>query len=113
MPSLEGSNLRPLWRFRHASNQQIVTSGTPPPQKDVKNEGRSGKVYENKGSQDKMPDAISDMGARLRPVLQKIVDLEDSFCQIWRLQDTSWGNFRGTMPALSREEKGECWKSEL
>jgi hypothetical protein len=79
MPSREGSNLRPLWRFRYALYKQKVTTRTPPPQKDVKNEGRSGKVYENKGSHDKMPDKKSDICARLNPVLQKNTDLEGQF----------------------------------
>jgi hypothetical protein len=76
MPSREGSNLRLLWRFRYALYKQKVITGTPPPPKDVKNEGRSGKVYENKGSPDKMPDEKSGICAQLNPVLQKITDLE-------------------------------------
>jgi hypothetical protein len=40
--------------------------------KDVKNEGRPGKVYENKGQKDKMSETISDIYARLKPFLQKI-----------------------------------------
>ena len=40
--------------------------------KDVKNEGRPGKVYENKGPMDKMAETISDICARLKPFLQKI-----------------------------------------
>ena len=54
MPSREGSNLRPLWRFRQSLDIQKVTNGTPPPPRDVKNEDRSGYVYENKGDNDKM-----------------------------------------------------------
>ncbi len=48
MPSREGCNLRPLWRFRHALNQQKITCGAPPSLRDVKNEDRSDYVYENK-----------------------------------------------------------------
>src|ERR1017187_804953 len=40
--------------------------------KDVKNEGRPGYVYENKGPMDKMSETISDICARLKPFLQKI-----------------------------------------
>ena len=40
--------------------------------KDVKNDDRSGKVYENKGAMDKMSEIISDICARLEPFLQKI-----------------------------------------
>ena len=79
MPSREGSNVRRLWRFRHALYKQKVTNETPPSQKDVKYEGRSGKVYENKGSRDKVPDEKSGICARLNPVLQKITDLEGQF----------------------------------
>ena len=49
VPNMQDSNLRPAWRIRHTLNEQKVTNGTPPPQKDVKNEGRCGNVYENKG----------------------------------------------------------------
>src|ERR1035441_3025521 len=40
--------------------------------KDVKNEGRPGKVYENKGPMDKMSETISAICARLEPFLQKM-----------------------------------------
>src|SRR5208283_2550531 len=79
MPSRQVSNLRPLWRFRHPLNQQKVTNGEPPPQKDVKNEGRSGNVYENKGSNDKLSDTVSGICARLKPILQKNSRLEGHF----------------------------------
>jgi hypothetical protein len=54
------SALRPSWRFRY-------TLSKPPPhgearvRKDVKNEGRSGDVYENKGRHDKMSLEKSDI----------------------------------------------------
>ena len=79
MPSREGSNLRPLWRFCHTLNKQKVTYGTPPLLKDIKNEGRTGKVYENKGMGDKMPEQMSDICAELKPILQKIAGLESLF----------------------------------
>src|ERR1039458_5475168 len=40
--------------------------------KDVKNEGRPGKVYENKGASDTMSEIISAICTRLKPFLQKI-----------------------------------------
>src|ERR1017187_5762635 len=40
--------------------------------KDVKNDDRPGKVYENKGPSDTMSETISDICARSRPFLQKI-----------------------------------------
>jgi hypothetical protein len=39
--------------------------------KDVKNEGRSGNVYESKGPWDTLPDTKGDICARLHAVLQK------------------------------------------
>jgi hypothetical protein len=37
--------------------------GDRPPLKDVKNEDRSGNVYENKGQDDNLPDAKDDISA--------------------------------------------------
>jgi hypothetical protein len=79
MPSREGSNLRPLWRFCHASNKQKVTQGGRPPQKDVKNEGRSGDIYENKGQGDNLTDSNSGICAQSKPILPKITDCEGPF----------------------------------
>jgi len=53
--NVKESNLRPSWRFRHNLNQQEFTCAEPPPQKDVKNEGRSGNVYKTKGRTTKCP----------------------------------------------------------
>ena len=39
--------------------------------KDVKNEGRSGNVYENKGPDDNLPDAKDDICARLHAILHR------------------------------------------
>ena len=39
--------------------------------KDVKNEGRSGNVYENKGPRDKMSDTKDDISAWLQDILHK------------------------------------------
>jgi tetratricopeptide (TPR) repeat protein len=53
----------------HPKRTHTGNHSTP---KDVKNEGRPGKVYENKGSRGKMSETISDICARLKPFLQKI-----------------------------------------
>ena len=53
----------------HPKTTRCGNHSTP---KDVKNEGRSGKVYENKGVMDKMPETMSDICAWLKPLLQKI-----------------------------------------
>jgi len=74
VPNVEDSNPRPLGRLRPTSNQQKVTNGAPPPLKDVKNEGRSGNVYENKGSCDQLSESISGICARLKLILQKMTD---------------------------------------
>src|ERR1039458_9928845 len=53
----------------HPKTTHCGNHSTP---KDVKNEGRPGKVYENKGPMDKMSETISDSYARLERFLQKI-----------------------------------------
>jgi hypothetical protein len=40
-------------------------------QKDVKNDDRSGKVYENKGPNDKMPDTKGDISTQLHAILHR------------------------------------------
>jgi len=57
----------------HSDKQPTQTIQGP---KSIKNEGRSGKVYENKGSMDKMTEATSDICARSKPFLQKNSDFE-------------------------------------
>jgi hypothetical protein len=56
---MEGSNLRPARQFGHTPKHNKGTNGKLAPLKDVKNEGRSDYVYENKRPHDKMPDEIS------------------------------------------------------
>ena len=48
-------------------------------QKDVKSEGRSGNVYENKGPRDNLPDAKDDICAGLHVILHK------NACILWEL----------------------------
>jgi hypothetical protein len=77
MPTMKRSCLRPFWRTNHTRNGHKVTVGKPLPQKDVKNEGRSGNVYENKGLSDKMPRNVSGISARLKAILYKIAAVRD------------------------------------
>jgi hypothetical protein len=79
VPSREGSNFRPLWRFCHAFNRQEVTHGTTPPLRDVKSEGRSDYLYENKERHDKMAGEISDIYVDLTRILRKTADLDGEF----------------------------------
>ncbi len=65
---MEDAHLRRLWRLTNTL-MKVRQGGLTP--KDVKNEDRSGNVYENKGSDDKMPDEKSDTSAGLMPILQK------------------------------------------
>jgi hypothetical protein len=69
-----------VWRgcrrgFRNNSTSRRRAKRPPGgavPPKDVKNEGRSGNVYENKGPYDNFPDTKDDISARLNAILQKI-----------------------------------------
>jgi len=54
-------------------------SGNHSTPKDVKNEGRSGNVYENKWSRDKMPEKMSDICARSAAFSQIISDFDRQF----------------------------------
>jgi hypothetical protein len=56
----------------HRGGGQKDRQGTPSTHKDVKNEGRSGNVYENKESRDNLPDTKDDICARLHAILHKI-----------------------------------------
>jgi hypothetical protein len=57
MQIVEDSSLRQLWRL---TNVLIKVRSGALTQRDVKNEGRSGYVYENKGECDKMDDNGAD-----------------------------------------------------
>ena len=46
-------------------------AGAPTNLRDVKNEGTSGDVYENKGTNDNLPDTKDDISARLPAILHK------------------------------------------
>jgi hypothetical protein len=49
----------------------ISRAGDCGTQKDVKNDDRSGNVYENKGANDKMPDTKDDISAQLHAILHR------------------------------------------
>jgi hypothetical protein len=79
MPSREGSNLRPLRRFRQSLDKQKVTNGTPPPPRDVKNEDRPGYMHENKQKHDKLSCSKTGIYINVTRILQKIADSEGQF----------------------------------
>jgi len=55
-------------RNRRGDGQKVLRKDRAP-LKDVKNEGRSGNVYENKGQDDKLPDTKDDICAWLHAIL--------------------------------------------
>ena len=79
MPSQQGSNLRPLWRLRHALNKQKVTYGDWLKKKMLVYDVRSRNVYENKQNHDKLSHKKSDIYVELTRILQKIVGLKGQF----------------------------------
>jgi hypothetical protein len=66
-PLLVGDWRQPIRRNRGGK----VARGERATPKDVKNEGRSGDVYENKGPDDNLPDTDDDISARLHAILRK------------------------------------------
>jgi len=73
---MEASNLRPAWRFRDISNKQKIHTGEGPEKKMLVFYVGSRYVYENKEKYDKMSGKKSDINAQLKPILQKIAQLE-------------------------------------
>jgi hypothetical protein len=63
--------------IRHRGGESVeveggkVARGGASNPKDVKNEGRSGNVYENKGRGDNLADAKDDISARLHAILHR------------------------------------------
>ncbi len=76
MPKMEGSNLGPSWRFGHHLNKQKVTNRAWPRKEMLIYYEQSRYVYENKENYDKMPDEMSDIYGKMKPILQKIASLE-------------------------------------
>jgi hypothetical protein len=79
MPRIEGSNLRPAWRFGRILNKLKTQTGFGPQIKMLICDERSRNVYENKENYDKMPDEMSDIYGKVKPILQKIADLKGQF----------------------------------
>ncbi len=77
--NVKRSTFRPAWQIRHNLNQQKVSPGPPPPLRDVKNEDRPGRLYENKGSIDKISELITDILAKIRSFLQIFSNFEAQF----------------------------------
>ena len=76
----------------HASRQRARSrTGREYPQKDVKNEDRSGNVYENKGSADTMTDNYSGFCAWFAPSLQKWTKIQRAFWLNPHKSDDNWG----------------------
>ena len=101
MPSREGSNLRPLWRFRHALNQQKVTCGRKVRPRDVKNEGRTDYVYENKQEHDKMSCEKSDIYVEVKRILQKTAGSTSQFA----VNGVLWACFVWESTSVCRRER--------
>jgi len=58
MQTMVDSSLRPLWRLTHVP---FKMRGDLSQQKDVKNEGRSGDMHENKGTEKMKKDRSGDV----------------------------------------------------
>jgi len=87
-----GRGLATIHVPRQRTNKRC--GGTSNPPKDVKNEGRSGNVYENKGLNDRMTENSSGICAWLESFLQNWTTIHRSFWQkMQRLRD-NWGEAR-------------------
>ena len=65
--------------------------GAPAAHKDVKNEGRSGNVYENEGSSDTMTENYSGFCAWSAYFLQKLTGIQRAFWPNMHKSDDNWG----------------------
>ena len=70
-----GSRISSATRF----NLTRSRSGKPFTQKDVKNAGRSGEVYENKGQHDKVPEKNSDFVSEITKVARNFATFARNF----------------------------------
>ena len=59
------------WQVRMSNDRTRSRAGDGAPLKDVKYEGRSGNVYENKGRDDSLPDTEGDISAQLHAILHR------------------------------------------
>jgi hypothetical protein len=78
--------------------EEVARGGQDP--KDVKYEDRSGNVYENKGSNDTLPDNYSSFNAWSAPFLQKWTKIRRAFWLNPHKSDDHWGE-AGTKIGLS------------
>jgi hypothetical protein len=76
------------WRV---TNTLTKVGNTGLAHKDVKNEGRSGNVYENKGSADTMTDNYSGFCAWSVPFLQKLTEIRRTLLPKMHKRDDNWG----------------------
>src|SRR5579872_1530194 len=87
MTRWNASPLRPWCRFGHPANEQKDRFEEAFPSKDVKYEGRSGDMYENKDMHDKMPDEKTDITAELKLVAWQNAPCVQLNCTKWRFRD--------------------------
>ena len=83
--------------------------------KDVKNEDRSGNVYENKGPNDNLPDTKDDISAWLNAILHRntgknayFAEIAGSLVTIWALENESIAS-KGRTSRHGRPARGESW----
>jgi hypothetical protein len=87
----------------HASRQRTKShAGGATTLKDVKNEGRSGNVYENKGSDDQLSESISGICAWLKVILQRISVFDGEISPICGYRMCFWRNFISLTYTCSR-----------
>ncbi|HXW13953.1 MAG TPA: hypothetical protein VEN79_05535, partial [Terriglobia bacterium] len=72
-----------------------VMRGEPASPKDVKNEGRSGNVYENKESDDQLSESFSGICARSKLILQKILNFDGQILLFCDFVTGFWWSFFG------------------
>ena len=91
MTSWNASPLRRWCRFGHPANEQKDRFEEAFPSKDVKYEGRSGDMYENKDMHDKMPDEKTDITAELKLVARQNAPCVQLNCTKLRFRDAVCG----------------------
>ena len=109
----------------HCGGGQETAPGAADTPRNVKNEGTSGDVYENKWQGDNLPDTKDDISARLHAILQKstpILQRLSAFChysgaggrtfsfKLWRRQEPNAIRASRTRKQLFlRRAKPECY----
>jgi hypothetical protein len=105
MSSLDGSDLRPFWQFRHAGNRQAVTFADAPMKKMLLYDEKSRNVYENKQNRNKTPDEVSDIYVEMTRILQKIAGFGRQFAVNGMLGPWLCGSSRRQVPVCRRVGK--------